>query len=206
MDRLVTIVLMLALAGCATDAESRMTAEALMPLVREHAFSEKPKLNPSIQFKIKEYRVEGLHEALKIQLFLARYMSPDGQQFNERLLLYHDRKLIPFASTVGGFGLMSAVVSEDALYYTYSWGSGQHRSHIGYLSLNGDKIEILESGGYMSTDLFVRKVEDGILVEAGRFDGFNSWESAEEVGWVKRPVSSLAIVDAMGAEVLPSSP
>lgn len=201
-----TIFLMLGLAGCAMETKPRMSTEALAPLVREYAFREKPNLNPSTQFKIEEYRVEGLEEALKIQLFLVRYMSHDSRQFNEGLLIYRDGKLMPFASTFGGQGLMSAVVSEDVLYYTYSFGSGMHRSHVGLLSIDGEKMRILESGGSLSTDLFVRKVEGGIQVEAGRFDGFNSWKPARRIGWAKSKASSLAIVDAAGAEVPPHFP
>lgn len=201
MNRMIIILLMLGLAGCVADAKRRMSAETLAPLVKAYAFREIPKLNPSTQFKIEEYRVEGLQAALRIQLFLVRYMSADGQQFNESLLIYRDGKLTPFASAFGGHGLMSAVMVEDTLYYTYSFGSGIHRSHVGVLSIDDGKMQILESGGHISTDLFVRKIEGGIQVEAGQFHRFNSWNPTKVVGRVKRKPSSLAVVDPAGIEV-----
>ncbi len=52
MSQMMIIFLMLVLAGCATDTEPKMTAEALIPLVGEHAFREKPELDPLVQFKV----------------------------------------------------------------------------------------------------------------------------------------------------------
>jgi len=183
--------------------KQKTTIEELVPLVREYAFRENPKLNPPVQFKIEEHEVDGLWHAIRVRLLLVRYMSAAGEQFNERLLVYHDGKLTPFASAFGGYGLMSAVVMDGKLYYTYSWGSGIHRSHIGRLSRDARDIRIIVSGGYSSTDLFVRNVDGRIRVEAGKFTGFNSWKVESQVGWLKAKESSLAIVDETGAEVPP---
>jgi len=70
-------------------------------------------------------------------------------------------------------------------------------------TLNGDKIQILESGGHASTDLFVRKDGRKIQVGSGQFGSFNSWKSAKKIGTVKPGRSSLAIIDAAGL-VVPS--
>jgi len=201
MSKLTTILLALALAGCATDAERGISVEAMAPLVREYAFRDKPTLRSDTQFRIEEYELPGLWRDLRVQLFLARYMSPDGGQFNERLLIYHDGEVTPFASALGGHGLMSAVVMDGDLYYTYSDGSGRHWSHVGRLSIDGEEIRILESGGYLFVDLFVRSVDGRIQVEAGKFARFNSWKVERQVGWLKSEESSLAIVDATGAEI-----
>jgi len=188
------------------EKKKRMTAETLLPLVKEYAFREKPGLNPSTRFEIEEFPVEGLEETLDLQLFHVRSLSSDGQQFSEMELIYRDGALTPFANAFGGFGLMSAVLAEDGLYYTYSWGSGIHRSHVGRLCIEDGRLAILESGGYVNTDLFVRKVKGGIKVESGRFTGFNSWEAAEKFGWLKQQGSSLVIVDEEGAKVPPEFP
>jgi hypothetical protein len=203
MSKTLIALLMLAFAGCVTDTEQKTTVEELAPLVREYAFRENPKLNPQTQFKIEEHEVHGLWHALRVRLFLARYLSDAGEQFNESLLFYHDGKVTPFASAFGGYGLMSAVVMDGNLYYTYSFGSGIHRSHIGRLSMDARDIRIIVSGGYSATDLFVRNVDGRIRVESGKFTGFNSWKAERQVGWLKAKESSLAIVDATGAEVPP---
>ena len=202
MKRAAVFLLFVASAGCATNNELRISPENLAPFVRERAFRDQPELNPETVFKIKEYDVENLWEALKIQLLLVRYKSPQGESFNERLLACHDRKLTPFACASGGHGLMSAVMVGDELYYTFSWGSGIHRSQIGRLSADGAGLTINESGGYEDVDLFVRKDGDGIRVEAGRFVSFNSWEPGRTFGWLRTKGSFLAVIDDKGNEIV----
>jgi hypothetical protein len=201
--RLIVVCLVLVFAGCATDEGPLVSAENLTPLVREYAFQDQPKLNPKARFKIEEYKVDGLWKNLKTRLFLVRYLSSNGEQFNERLLIYRDQKLTPFACVVGGNGLMSAIMVDNNLYYTYSWGSGIHRSHIGRLSIEGTDIRIVESSGYENIDLFIRKVGDRIQVEEGRFTSFNSWESGRDFGWIMTKGSSLAVINGEGEEIAP---
>ena len=131
-------------------------------------------------------------------------MCTDGTQFNERLLIYCDGQVTPFANSFGGHGLVSAVVVDDSLYYTDSYGSGREFSQIGRVSLEGRKIRIVESAVYDITavpgaDLFVKEVDGRIRVEVGKFVAFNSWKEGRQVGWVTSEGSSLRIVDAHGA-------
>ncbi len=184
----------------------KITIAGLGPLVRDYAFQQDPKLNPPAQFDLKEIDVPGLWNTLHIQLFLARYLAPDGTQFNERLLIYCDGQVTPFGNSLGGHGLVSAVVVDDSLYYTDSYGSGREFSQIGRVSLDGRKIRIVESAVYDITavpgaDLFVKEVNGRIQVEVGKFVAFNSWKEGRQVGWVTSEGSSLRIVDAKGAEV-----
>ena len=200
---LLVFMTLCALAGCAADAEQRVSVADVAPLVREYAFEAKPTLNPETQFEIEEYDVPGMWRDLRVQLFLARYVSPGGGQFNESLLAYHDGELTPFACTFGGHGLMSAVMMDGDLYYTDSCGLGRHLSSLGRLSRDPGTIAILRSGRYLSVGLFVRNVDGRIQVETGRFVGFNSWQAGEPVGWLKADESSLAVIDATGKELSP---
>ena len=202
MKRAAVFLLFVASAGCATNNELRISPENLAPLVREQAFRDQPELNPATIFKIEEYEVENLRKNLGVQLFLVRYMSAKGEPFNETLMVYHDRKVTPFSRAAGGHGLMSAVMVGDDLYYTFSWGSGIHRSQIGRLSADGAGLTINESGGYEDVDLFVRKDGDGIRVEAGRFVSFNSWEPGRTFGWLRTKGSFLAVIDDKGNEIV----
>ena len=43
----------------------RMTIETLKPLVRKYAFQARPKLNPAVHFKIEEFDVSRLWDALR---------------------------------------------------------------------------------------------------------------------------------------------
>lgn len=187
-------LLLFTFALCGTHAQTKIEVNDLTPLVKEYAFREMPALNPQTVFKVEEYQITGLWEALKMQLFLARYMLPDGEQFNEQLLIFHNGQITPFASTFGGWGLMSAVVLDNALYYTYSWGSGIHRSHIGKLTVEDEKLNILESDGYFHQDIFVSHKDGKIQVESGRFSGFNAWETISYLGTLQAKDATFILV------------
>ena len=200
--KIIVALFLLVIAGCTTSKESWISPKNLAPLVREQAFLAQPDLNPATIFKVEEYDVKNLWENLGVQLLLVRYMSAKGEPFNETLMAYHDRKLTPFGHAAGGHGLMSTVMVGKHLYYTFSWGSGLHRSQIGRLSVDGAGLAINESGGFENVDLFVRKDGDGIRVEAGRFVGFNSWEPGRTFGWLRTKGSFLAVIDDAGNEIV----
>jgi hypothetical protein len=148
-------------------------------LVKNYAFRNKPELKADTQFAIEEYAIDGL-KALDVQIILARYLAPDGSQFNEALLIYHDGKLAPFANAFGGHGLMSAVVSGGKLYYTYSFGSGRHRCHLAQLSIVGGKLAFAESGPLLEQDCFVKKDGARLRLEKGEFEKFNAWKAPRD--------------------------
>ena len=184
----------------------KISVKAVEPVVRSYAFQENPGLNPDVKLKIEEIEVSDLRDALKIQLFFVRYLSTDGTEGNQRLLIYCDGKVTPFARCGGGHGLCSAVVVGNKLYYTDSCGSGLELSHIGQVSIDGGKIGIVESTTYnmthaADTDLFVKDVGGRVRVEVGQFVALNSWKAAREVGWVKSDGPALKIVDDQGADV-----
>ena len=147
----------------------------LGPLVRDYAFQQDPKLNPLVQFDLKEIDVSGLWNTLHIQLFLARYLGTGGTQFNERLLICCDGQLTPFANSFGGHGLVSAVVVDDSLYYTDSYGSGREFSQIGRVSLDGRRIRIVESAVYDITAVPVPICASKTLAAVSR------WKSASSL-------------------------
>src|SRR5947208_2700417 len=141
----------------------------LKKLVKNYAFRINPELKSDTQFAIEEYAIDGL-KALDVQIILARYLAPDGSQFNEALLIYHDGKLTPFASAHGGHGLMSAVVSGGKLYYTYSFGSGRHFCRVAQLSIVRGKLTFAESGVLLNQDWFVKQDGSRLRLEKGEFE------------------------------------
>lgn len=189
--------------AASVDVKLKMTAETLEPLVRDYAFRTTPKLVRSVRFKIEEYDVAGLWDTLRIQLFLVHYLSGDGRPFNEKSLMYHNGMVRPFAIAFGGHGPMSAVLVGKSLYYTYSCGSGLHRSHVGCLSVDGEEVKIVESEAYCEIDLFVKVVGGRVQVEQGEFVAFNSWKAEKQIGSVKVQDSVLTVVDATGTVVSP---
>lgn len=169
----------------------------LKKLVKEYAFRNRPGLNPNAQFAIEEYSIDGL-KALNVRIILALYLAPDGSQFSEALLIYHDGKLTPFASTGGGHGLMSAVVSGGKLYYTYSYGSGRHFSHVAQLSIVGGKLTFVDSGAIYSQDYFVKLDGAQLRLEKGEFEKFNAWKADGKIGEIVARESGFVVLDDAG--------
>jgi hypothetical protein len=197
---LAAIALASVLAGYFAFGPRSAPPRELETLVRDFAFRLKPSLKSDTRFAIEEYSIDGL-KALKVRIILARYLSPDGSQFNEALLIYHDGKLTPFACTFGGSGLMSALVLDGKLYYTYSWGSGIHRSHVGRLTIFGGKLMFAESGPLFDQDCFIKRDGARLLLEEGEFLGFNAWKTGQRIGEISANESGFAVINGAGKEI-----
>jgi hypothetical protein len=196
--------LSLALAGvldCRAAFGQRPASPAeLKTLVKNYAFRNTPGLRADAQFAIEEYAIDGL-KALHVQILLARYLTPDGSQFNEALLIYHDGKLTPFACALGGHGLMSAVVSGGKLYYTYSFGSGRHFCGLAQLSIVGGKLAFAESGLLLNQDCFVKQDGARLRLEKGEFEKFNAWKAERRIGEIAAKESGFAVLNDAGQEI-----
>ena len=195
----------MALAEGGAQERVKLDSDSLEALARERAFKAKPELNPETEFQIYEFEIDGLWDEMGIQLISAAYLV-DGQQFNEALYIARDGSLSPFASTFGGFGFMSAVLSGGDVYYSYSWGSGIHRSCMGRIALDEKgKLQITETEEFLFTDLFLRSVDGGVRVETGGYDAFNSWQEGQPVGWLEYRKRRLVLVDDDGGEISPEA-
>lgn len=192
MYRVLSILVLLTIAGCQGSSLGRdqlsatgprpVSTEEFKDLARQYAFREKPGLNPQTEFDVREYEIPNLWKQLRAQVFLVRYLGNDGKEWASADLLCRDGKIMPITNTFGGWGLMSAVVDDNALFYTYSWGSGVHGSHIARLCVDGSRISIVESQPYWNRDVFVRLCENGVVAESGEFHSFNRWRCDSELG------------------------
>jgi hypothetical protein len=188
---------------CYAGADRRIGIHTAYWLVNDWAYSNNPDLTGDVEFDITEYDVPDLWETLRVQLFSADYVSADGQRFNSGLWAYYQGVLYPFGSTMGGHGLMSGVLQGDAFYYSYSWGSGIHRSVLGKLTIGEAGPEFVESGGFSSRDLFLAQGDDEIAVEDGTYRGYDDWMAAEPFGTLVDRGTELAVVDSEGQEIVP---
>ena len=68
-----------------------------------------------------------------------------GTIYGEGFLLY-ENEIYPLGDSFGGWGLTSFAVADidhngsNELYFTYSWGSGIHRSELGYFDMQSKDI------------------------------------------------------------------
>jgi len=80
----------------------------------------------------------------------------------ESFVLY-EGKIHKIGSGFGGVGLLSLHLSdfdEDGIHeliYTFSWGSGMHRTNLGYFDFSTKEETLLEYG-YFDADIFIQKV------------------------------------------------
>jgi hypothetical protein len=109
-----------------------MKVEEAEKLVREYIFAEKPKMNPTAQFPLKDITTKDVWDRLGVQVFKVT----EGVQNLETFVIRND-KVFRIGNGFGGRGVTSLAVADlsgggqDKLVYAYSWGSGVHRSHVG---------------------------------------------------------------------------
>lgn len=58
--------------------------------------------------------------------------------------LLFENVIYPVGEWFGGLGLVQAIPYEDGLLFTYSWGSGMHRSHIAYFNFARKEMQKLD--------------------------------------------------------------
>ncbi len=186
------VSIMLAVSGGLSFGGGRAVDGKIEGLIREHVFRESPKLNPQTRLLIDEFDVSGLEETLGIRLFLVGLATDGGERFDEKLLLVNGNLIRQFGATFGGSGLMSAVVSGKSLYYSYSFGSGVHRSHVGRMTVKDGDVVLVETDSHPD-DLFVRVENGRIRLETGSFERFNSWKAGKPFGRLEEGGSALRI-------------
>lgn len=188
--------------GVSVDAQfDWQEVEALIP---EFIFQEWPTLNPEVVFEIEMQQVAGLWEALNVQLFTV-YFYHEDVPWRTETLIYHQGKFDVLLSPVGS-DFMSGVVVQGVFYYTYCFGSGIFRSHVGKLSMNQGSFTLKESGGFSFQNLFVKAAGDAVEVETGLWDSFNSWREGAFFGTVKDNGDTLTLLDSSGGEIEPDFP
>ena len=82
-------------------------------------------------------------------------------------LLYED-KVYPLGVWFGGFGVTSMALADlngdqkPELYFTYSWGSGLHRSHAAYFDPATKKVVVFDYA-HMNEDMIITENDNGGL-------------------------------------------
>ena len=127
--------------------------------VRKEIFRSTPTMNPSAQFPLKEITTPEVWTRLHAQIF----KITDGAREDEDYLVYR-KQIYGLGGGFGGYGIMSMCVADlngdgrPALLFSYSWGSGIHRSLIGLWS--GGPLWIDAQPALRNYDLLLEKVDD----------------------------------------------
>jgi hypothetical protein len=140
------------------------------------------KIHKEVRYSYRAINVPGLEESLQTRIYLVNFETLAGYQVEEKLLALRNGKLQEFGAAFGGHGLMSALVHNGCMYYSFSWGSGLHRSHVGRLKVVGGDIDVWESDWFPNADVIVKKERDRVEIVQGAYAGFNRINSAAVVG------------------------
>ncbi len=98
---------------------------------------------------------------------------------SESFLLY-DNEIYSIGRCLGGFGVTSMALADlnrdqqYELYYTFSWGSGIHRSQIGYFDPADKEITVLDDF-FLFSDIMLTVNKSGDLCVNGTF--FDSYSN-----------------------------
>ncbi len=163
----------------------RVDLDSAQRLVRAFVFEECPDMNPLVEVPLDELTTEEMWERLEVQLFSVT----DGVRAGNSYLV-HEGRVLALCGGLGGHGIQSACVTDfDAdgvpeLTYTWSWGSGIHRTHVGICRLDGSALIQEEVPVVYRGDLFVRQISSSrVAVEIGDYDWeFGKWHPVAALG------------------------
>jgi hypothetical protein len=203
------VTLAMLLLALPLGAAERPTDERLNELATAYALRINPTL-PQFGFYVILQRLEvpELWDRFEAEVVDIQWFAGGGG-LHTYVGLYRNGQIEFLAPSIGGRGLMSAVVKNGALYYTFSWGELVHRSQLGRLELTaGDRVPTALSGGFRGEDLFLSTMPDGSLkIEAGRFESFNRWNPVRAVGTIRQPTpADIELVGTDGTVIAPDYP
>ena len=127
-------------------------------IIADFLQEEHPDLAPDFEPVVQEMSMQG--EVLK-KLSARVFHITEGLFENETFLINANGKVIQMGTAVGGQGLSSMALSDldqdgrSELYFTYSFGSGVHQSHLGVYAPAYDPDKIYEADTYYLGDLML---------------------------------------------------
>ncbi|MCY3020118.1 MAG: hypothetical protein NTW87_13960 [Planctomycetota bacterium] len=171
-------------AGIRKPAE-RISLPDAEELVRAYIFAQKATMNPAAQFPLKEITPADVFAKLNCQVFQVTKGIAMGWTF-----LIHRGQAHPLGRSFGGWGVMSMCVADldkdgtPELLYSYSYGSGIHRSHVAACRFLAEGVQEAQAPFAYRSDMFVKKADDGtVTVEVGEFsDRLNEWTPDTTLG------------------------
>ena len=170
--------------------EDAITEEQFKKLLMDAVESEKPDARISLLVTEEKGLVPGLFEKLGVQIFSVKTSANP-----EPVRYFYADNTIDAIPSFGGQGLMSAVlvsrkdIPHLSLYYTFSFGSGIHRSHIGHIYRDGNGAMVkIDSEGFQGMDLFASVDEEGKThIHSGDYKAFNKWTPDDKSHFIIDP-------------------
>jgi hypothetical protein len=172
----------------------RIAMEKAQTLVGSYIMSTTPAMSP-FHFTLKELGDDEVWNRLSAQIF---QVTNEFRQYETYLI--KDGKVYPLGEAFGGWGVMSFCVANvrdvgipysPKLIYSYSFGSGLHRSHVAFWwEQDGAPQEVKVPFAYRG-DMFVKAIVDTrteairehIMIEVGDYQQkINKWTTKATLG------------------------
>jgi hypothetical protein len=172
-------------AACAAEAKpGDLSLEQAQPLIRDFILRNNPDIATLGTIQLQDLTPADVRSEMRVQIFKVS----DGPKAYHSFII-GDGTVSDFCTGIGGHGLQSLCLcdldgdGQREIAYTFSWGSGIHRTQIGVYSKAVQPPQILVAWSYCG-DLFVSPREDGgITVESGNYTAtVNSWNDAAPFG------------------------
>ncbi len=136
-----------ALVACAPEPGApRAGLQTGERLVREAVHRANPNMNPEAVFPVREITPEPVWLELGLQVFQVTEQATTQQH---ETFVVRGQEVVHIASGIGGMGVESLLAADldgdgsAELVFSYSWGSGIHRSQVGALVRRGDALSEL---------------------------------------------------------------
>jgi hypothetical protein len=167
------VVFLCPCAGLAQGEKAkRLTVPEAENVVRAHIYAKNPRMNPDAKFPLKDLTTDAVWKRLGVQVF----QVTEGVQAHETYVVKKNQVFL-IGKGFGGQGVNSLCVadlngdSRPELVYSFSWGSGIHRSQVGVFDVLAKKPREYVAPGafYGMDDLTVKRVDDRtITVSTGK--------------------------------------
>jgi hypothetical protein len=149
-------------------APVRVTSDEASRIVRTTVFEMQPSMNPEYQVALREITTDDVWERLRVQVFQITEGPP-----SYRTYVVRDGRAEQIGEGFGGYGVVSMCAADlngdgaDELVYSFSWGSGIHRSRLAYADLRQPALvqHVAEAACFRMEDMMVRPAADGSVVE-----------------------------------------
>jgi hypothetical protein len=168
------------------QAAERLTVPEAEKLIDAHIRAATPTMNPAAKFPVKELTTDEVWKRMSVQVF----QVTGGVRECETFLVRGGKEVRPLGIGFGGSGVMSLCIADldrdgkPELVYTYSWGSGDHRSHAAVYREKDGKVQEAVVPFAFKGDMFASSFPDGsVEVEIGRYrQQVNRWIKTGRLG------------------------
>jgi len=143
----IILAILILLSSCTPerDTSGRWSEKAVSRAIQEYYQAQYPDLSRQVKFPVKELTTDDIWQYLTIQVF-----QVTGDIYENETFIFNNDTLIQMGTAFGGSGVTDMVISDldqdnlAELFFTYSFGSGIHRTRFAVYAPKYDQENIIE--------------------------------------------------------------